>query len=360
VQGNPTAATAIEGVGIASGASDRLGLVSAVEEALESGRRGPAFNIIGDADDFGVYEELQAEGADGMSRAFLKIEDGCDAYCSYCYVPYVRGHVRSRSIQSIEDEAKKLAEAGYAEVILTGIHLGCYGRDFGGRPGLIDAIKAVCKADGIMRVRLSSLEPTELTDALIALFASEPKLARHLHLPLQSGDNSILKSMNRHYDANYFESAVAKARERLGDIGLTTDIIVGFPGETDETFENTVALVKRVGFLHVHVFPYSKRAGTPAATMKDQVPEGIKSQRVRRLIAVSAAIAKDRHDKMVGKEYEVVIESEALDASGIFTYEGYTSEYVKVSFTSAKSLKGMAYVRISSSSGEGAAGEHVE
>ncbi len=170
VQGNPTAATAIEGVGIASGASDRLGLVNAVEEALESGRKGPASNIIGDADDFGAYEELQAEGADGMSRAYLKIEDGCDAYCSYCYVPYVRGHVRSRSIQSIEDEAKRLAEAGYAEVILTGIHLGCYGRDFGGKPGLTDAIKAVCKADGISRVRLSSLEPTELTDDLISPF----------------------------------------------------------------------------------------------------------------------------------------------------------------------------------------------
>ncbi len=166
--------------------------------------------------------------------------------------------------------------------------------------------------------------------------------------------------MNRHYDADYFEKTVAEARERLGDIGLTTDVIVGFPGETDEMFENTVALVKRVGFLHVHVFPYSKRAGTPAAAMNDQVPEGIKNQRVKWLIAEASAIAKDHHEKMVGRTYKVVIESEAANASGGFTYEGYTSEYVKVCFTSAKSLEGMASVRISSASGEGAAGEHVE
>ncbi len=355
VQGNPLEAKSIEGVAITAGASDRLGLVNAVADALEVPCVGDV-SLVEDISGFGGYEEIGAEGTDGMSRAYLKIEDGCDAYCSYCYVPYVRGHVRSRSIESISKEAERLAEAGYAEVILTGIHLGCYGKDFGGKPGLADAARSVCAIPGIRRVRISSLEPTELSEELLELFEAEPKLARHLHLPLQSGDDRILRSMNRHYDSSFFIDAVEGARKRLGDIGFTTDIIAGFPGETDGMFENTLAIVSRLGFMHVHAFPYSIRRGTPAATMQGQVPEKVKAERVRRLIE-EASLSKGRIlSAMEGRIFEVVLESKTMLGDRGMSYEGYTSEYARVRFTSEREPSGMVAVLVEGHSGEYATG----
>lgn len=355
VQGNPVAARAIAGVAITAGANDRLGLVDAVAGALDA-QQADGISLVGDISGFGGYEEIAAEGMDGMSRAYLKIEDGCDAYCSYCYVPYVRGHVRSRSIESIAEEAGRLAGAGYAEVILTGIHLGCYGKDFGGKPSLADAARAVSKVAGIRRVRISSLEPTELTEELLVLFEEEPKLARHLHLPLQSGDDLILRAMNRHYDSGFYVSAVESARKRLGDIGVTTDIIAGFPGETEEMFENTLALVRKLGFMHVHAFPYSIRKGTPAAIMPGQVPEQVKADRVRRLIE-EASLSKERIlGAMEGRIFEVVLESEIKQGTDGTAYEGYTSEYARVRFTSEDEPSGMVSVLIDSHSGEYATG----
>lgn len=358
VQGDPLAARSIEGVAITAGANDRLGLVNAVADALDMPSAGDV-SLVEDISGFGGYEEIGAEGTDGMSRAYLKIEDGCDAYCSYCYVPYVRGHVRSRSIESISEEAGRLAAAGYAEVILTGIHLGCYGKDFGGRPNLADAVRAVCKADGIRRVRISSLEPTELTEELLKLFEEEPKLARHLHLPLQSGDDSILRAMNRHYDSSYFRGAVEGARRRLGDIGITTDVIAGFPGETEQMFENTLAMVSWLGFMHVHAFPYSVRRGTPAAGMPGQVPENVKADRVRRIIE-EASHSKERIlGAMEGRVFEVVLESKVIEDGGVVAYEGYTSEYARVRFTSGGEPSGMVSVLIEGRSGEYATGRAV-
>ncbi len=358
VQGNPLAASEIEGVSITAGANDRLGLVDAVAKALDE-PSARDLSLVGDISGFGGYEEAGAEGTDGMSRAYLKIEDGCDAYCSYCYVPYVRGHVRSRSIKSILEEAGRLARAGYAEVILTGIHLGCYGKDFGGEPDLTDAVKAVCTVDGIKRVRISSLEPTELTEELIELFGAEPKLARHLHLPLQSGDDRILRAMNRHYDSAFFVEAVEGARKRLGDIGVTTDIIAGFPGETEEMFDNTLSVVSRLGFMHVHAFPYSIRKGTPAASMQGQVPEQEKADRVRRLIAEASRSKEIILSSMEGRIFEVVLESETLQGSDGKAFEGYTSEYVRVRFTSDFEPSGMVSVKVDGHSGELATGRAI-
>ncbi|HOA15817.1 MAG TPA: tRNA (N(6)-L-threonylcarbamoyladenosine(37)-C(2))-methylthiotransferase MtaB [Bacillota bacterium] len=358
-QGNPEAAAAIEGVDIVAGSSGRYGLVEAVDRALSPDRQaGEEGVLIDDISEFGGYEDIRAEGSDGMSRAYLKIEDGCDAYCSYCYVPYVRGHVRSRAITSIEEEAERLASAGYREVVLTGIHLGSYGRDLGGKPRLADAVRAAAKPDGIKRVRLSSLEPTELDDGMMDLFAEMPKLARHLHLPLQSGDDTVLKAMNRHYTGKQFLEKVDEARSRIGEFGLTTDVIAGFPGETEEMFENTVAVVKRAGVMRAHVFPYSRRKGTPADLMQGQIPPSVKQARCKRLIAEAGRLAEEYHRRMVGKDYEVILEKESIIDGG-FRYEGYTSDYVKVGFDSPSRLACCAIVSIVSCDAEGAAGKLV-
>lgn len=358
VQGAPDAARLIDGVHITAGAGDRLRLVESVAEALKEGKLASC-DIVSEICKCESYEEICAEGTDGMSRAYLKIEDGCDSYCSYCYVPHVRGHVRSRGIDSINEEADRLAEAGFVEIILTGIHLGCYGRDFGGSPGLADAIRAACKPDGIKRVRLSSLEPAELTDELLGVFEEEPKLARHLHLPLQSGDNEILRAMNRHYDVDFYVGAVAEARRRLGDIGITTDVIAGFPSETDEMFENTIRVVERVGFSHVHAFPFSRRIGTPAASMPGQIPESVKAERVRRLIEAATKSKQRVIGDMIGRIFEVVIESEVGGISSPRMYEGYTSEYMKVRFTSEDERSGMVKVLVEGQLNESASGRAI-
>lgn len=356
-QGNPEAAAAIEGVDIVAGSSGRHGLVDAVERALLSnGQQSKEEILIDDISDFGGYEDIRAEGADGMSRAYLKIEDGCDAYCSYCYVPYVRGHVRSRDIAAIEEEAARLSQAGFREIVLTGIHLGCYGRDFGGKPGLADAVRAAAKPEGIRRVRISSLEPTELDDEMMDLFAELPKLARHLHLPLQSGDDAVLRAMNRHYTGSQFLDKVAEARNRIGGFGLTTDIIVGFPGETEEMFENTVAVVKQAGVMRAHVFPYSRRKGTPADLMQGQISPAVKQARCKRLIDEASLLAEGYHRGMIGKDYEVILEKESAMDGG-FRYEGYTSDYVKVGFESPSRLAGSALVSIVSCDAEGVVGK---
>lgn len=359
VQGDPEAAEAIEGVSIVAGSTNRLALVDAVDRQLgvseaQTRRR----NLVKDIFSFGSYEEMKAEGADGMSRAYLKIEDGCDAYCSYCLVPYVRGHVRSRGLGPIEEEASRLADAGYLEVVLTGIHLGCYGKDLSG-VSLADAIRAAARPSGIKRVRLSSLEPTELTDDIIELFANEPKLAKHLHLPLQSGDDSVLKSMNRHYDAKGYEAAVEKARAAIGRFGLTTDIIAGFPGETERMFANTLSLVERMGFLKVHAFPYSRRKGTIAAGLPGQVSEDVKHDRVARLMEASKQGAREFIEGMEGGVFDVIVES-AIPTGDGFECEGYTSEYVRVLFRSESRPEGRVYVNVTSVGPEGARGAIIE
>ncbi|OQB49163.1 MAG: Threonylcarbamoyladenosine tRNA methylthiotransferase MtaB [Firmicutes bacterium ADurb.Bin153] len=359
VQGDPESAKAIEGVDIIAGSNDRIALVEAVVRALDgSGAEPGCYWLVKDISSFGAYEEAKAEGADGMSRAYLKIEDGCDAYCSYCLVPYVRGHVRSRDPGSVEEEASRLADAGYLEVVLTGIHLGCYGKDLEGVT-LADAIKAAARPSGIKRVRLSSLEPTELTDEIIGLFASEPKLARHLHLPLQSGDDFVLRLMNRHYDAKGYEAAVEKARAAIGRFGLTTDVIAGFPGETERMFENTLSLVRRLGFLKVHAFPYSRRKGTPAAGLPGQVPEKIKHDRVAMLIEASKAGACEFTRGMSGSICRVIVEG-AAPSEGGFECEGYTGEYVRVLFHADRKPEGCVEVAIMSGDSEGARGVLID
>ncbi|MBM4050989.1 MAG: tRNA (N(6)-L-threonylcarbamoyladenosine(37)-C(2))-methylthiotransferase MtaB, partial [Planctomycetes bacterium] len=217
-----------------------------------------------------VSGELSISGFEGHTRAFLKIQDGCDARCSYCIVPLVRGPVRSRPLEAIQREAERLAANGYREIVLTGIHLGAYGRDTGGRPGLCDVIEGLLDVPGLERIRLSSIEVNEFTDRLLALAVGSSKLCPHFHFPLQSGDDEILRAMNRTYTAAEYLSVLDRARARIERPSFTTDVMVGFPGEGERHFQNTLDVCRRAGFSRMHIFPFSPRPGTPAATMPNR------------------------------------------------------------------------------------------
>jgi threonylcarbamoyladenosine tRNA methylthiotransferase MtaB len=262
--------------------------------------------------------DLSISRFDGHTRAFLKVEDGCDLNCSFCIIPKVRGTAASRPLESAVAEARRLVDHGYREIVLTGVHLGSYGKDLAGRPLLADLAARILGIDGLGRLRLSSLEANELSDPLLDLMAAEPRFCPHLHLPLQSGDDEILRAMRRRYNARQFERACERAKERVADPGLTTDVLVGFPGETDRHFENTVDLCRRIGFSRIHLFPYSRRRGTDAARLPD-LPRRLKKERLHRLERVAAELTDAFARKFLGREVEVLVE----------TGGGYTERYLK-------------------------------
>jgi threonylcarbamoyladenosine tRNA methylthiotransferase MtaB len=255
---------------------------------------------------------------DGHTRAFLKVEDGCDLNCSFCIIPKVRGTAVSRPLEQAVDEARRLVDGGYREIVLTGVHLGSYGKDLSGRPMLADLVERLLAVPGLARLRLSSLEANELSEPLLDLMAAEPRFCPHLHLPLQSGDDEILRAMRRRYNSRQFEAACDRAKERVADPGLTTDVIVGFPGESDRHFENTVELCRRVGFSRIHLFPYSRRRGTDAARQPD-LPGRVKKERLHRFERVAAELTEAFARRFVGREVEVLLEDDG----------GYTERYLK-------------------------------
>lgn len=240
------------------------------------------------------------------ARAFLKIVDGCDRGCAYCVIPKARGSVKSRALPDIADEARKLAESGHKEIVLTGANLGLFGLDSG--VSLYDAVKAVCLTDGIERVRLSSLEPDLIGGEFAVKIAGLPKLCRHFHISLQSGSDAVLRRMNRRYDTDYYAKLVASLREKFPDCAVTTDIIAGFPGETEREFAETTAFAESIGFAKIHVFAYSKREGTVAAAMPEQVPESVKRERAARLCELSDKTRGGFLKSLVGTKQEVLIE----------------------------------------------------
>lgn len=257
------------------------------------------------------------------TRAFIKIEDGCDNFCSYCIIPYVRGSVRSKDFDKVIREAKELAKHGHKEIVLTGIHTGHYlnnGYD------LTDLINELSKIDDIKRIRISSIEVTELNDKFLDMLKNNDKVCDHLHIPLQAGSDEILKRMNRKYDLAYYEEKIKKIRSIRPDISISTDIIVGFPYETEELFLNTLEFSKKIKFSKIHVFPYSVRVGTAAANMKEQVDEVVKKMRVKRLMAVSHMLEVDYFNKFKDKELDILIETCDNNVS-----EGHTSNYLLVS-----------------------------
>lgn len=275
------------------------------------------------------YENLTIDRTAEHTRAYIKVQDGCNQFCSYCIIPYARGRVRSRKSEDICREVEVLAKAGYQEVVLTGIHLSSYGVDFEEKTGLLDLIEMVHEIDGIRRIRLGSLEPRIITDTFAKRISELPKICPHFHLSLQSGCNETLKRMNRRYTAEeYFEKCVL-LRNYFEDPALTTDVIVGFPGETEEEFETTKVFLEKTAFFETHIFKYSRRKGTRAASMEHQVPEEIKALRSHELLKLNEKNREAYIRRMIGKKAEVLFEEET-EKNGVPCFTGHTKEYVRV------------------------------
>ena len=272
----------------------------------------------------------------GHTRAFLKIEDGCDAFCSYCIVPHVRGPVRSRLLEDVAAEARRLVENGHIEIVLTGIHLGVYGRDLGMPDGVLRAAEALLAIDGLRRVRLSSMEVNEVSDALIDLAANSDRLCPHFHIPLQSGDTDILRAMNRSYTPDEYLATLDRVRAKIENPSFTTDVLVGFPGETEEQFENTLAVCRRAGFSRMHAFPYSARPGTPAAELPHPCSHDVIRERERRTIELADDLALAYKRPFVGRVVEPLVESRRDRDTGRLC--GYTERYMKVLFEGPDAL----------------------
>ena len=281
------------------------------------------------------FEKLTISAMHGRTRAFLKIEDGCDRFCSYCIIPYARGRVRSKPLEDIKAEAALLGDHGYREVVLTGINLPAYGKDLGLH--LCDAVEAACAAPGIARVRLGSLEPEQLTPEVIARMAKQEKLCPQFHLSLQSGCDATLKRMNRHYTTAEYRQIVHNLRQAFPNCAITTDIMVGFAGETEEEFSASLAFAKEIAFAKVHVFAYSRRPGTRAYDMPGQVANKVKEDRSRQMIAATLATQRDFFAAQVGRVEEVLFEQEREKN----VYEGYTRNYTPVRAASAVPLQGL-------------------
>ena len=283
-----------------------------------------------------TYEELTLSHTAGHTRAFMKIQDGCNQFCTYCIIPYTRGRVRSRRLADIVAEAGRLAENGYQEVVLTGIHLDSYGTDLEEHENLLTVIQEIAKIDGIKRIRLGSLEPRIMTEEFVAGLAAEEKLCPHFHLSLQSGCDATLKRMNRRYSAEEFRQCCERLRRHFDDPALTTDVIVGFPGETEEEFTATVEFLKDICFYETHVFKYSRRKGTKADRMPDQIPEQIKNQRSDVLLALTEKNSGEYRKKPLGRTVKVLLEEEST-IGGTTYLTGHTREYVKVAVAPEKS-----------------------
>lgn len=312
----------IAGVNLVIGTKDRAQIVEMVEQY---DRANGVENHVSDIMKERVFEPLSIQKLANRTRAYLKIQDGCSQYCSYCIIPYARGPIRSREPQEVVAEVKRLAENGFKEVVLTGIHVASYGKDRRDT-SLLDILKQVHEVEGIERIRFSSIEPNVVTEEFAQTMAALPKVCDHFHLSLQSGCDKTLKEMNRKYDTEKYRQAAAMLRKYLPKVALTTDIIVGFPGETEEDFRESYAFAEEIGFAKIHVFPYSPKRGTPAAARKDQLLNAVKSERSHTLIQLSDRMATDFLADAVGTDAEVLYER----AVGEGIYEGHTTNYMKV------------------------------
>ena len=312
----------IVGVNLVIGTKDRAQIVEMVEQY---DRANGVENHVSDIMKERVFEPLSIQKLANRTRAYLKIQDGCSQYCSYCIIPYARGPIRSREPQEVVAEVKRLAENGFKEVVLTGIHVASYGKDRRDT-SLLDILKQVHEVEGIERIRFSSIEPNVVTEEFAQTMAALPKVCDHFHLSLQSGCDKTLKEMNRKYDTEKYRQAAATLRKYLPKVALTTDIIVGFPGETEEDFRKSYAFAEEIGFAKIHVFPYSPKRGTPAAARKDQLLNAVKAERSHTLIQLSDRMAAEFLADAVGTDAEVLYER----AVGDGIYEGHTTNYMKV------------------------------
>ena len=314
----------IKGVNVILGTKYRKEIVELCELAKSSNK------IINKVENIGKnkeFEELTINTEHSMTRAYIKIQEGCSQFCSYCIIPYARGPIRSRNIRDIVLEAKRLADNGFKEIVLTGIHVASYGKDFDNKDiGLIDVIEDISNIDKIKRIRLSSLEPRIVDKKFLDRLSQVEQFCDHFHLSLQSGSDSILQSMNRKYDTHLYERTINLIREYYPNAAITTDIIVGFPGETDEDFEQTLNFVDKIKFSKIHVFKYSNRKGTVASKMKNQIPGLVKKERSQRLIEKSKYYTDKFLDNMLNQPIKVLFESK--NDNGFI--KGYTTNYIRV------------------------------
>ena len=342
----PEKVSALDGVDVIVGNQERLRIVELVSKKLNAVQpfNNPAF------------EEMPTGDVEGRTRAFLKIQEGCNQFCTYCIIPYARGPLRSRSLTNIKEEITKLVGRGYLEIVLIGIHLGCYGKEDGTKT-LSDAVKTALAVPDLARLRLGSLESVEVEDELLELMSKSDRLCHHLHLPLQSGSDKILAAMHRPYDTKKFQTLIENIRKKIPDIAITTDVIVGFPGESEADFKDTCEFVRKIGFAKMHIFPYSKREGTPAAVLPNQLTEREKAERAEALAKIDAAMQKEFMKKMVGTEVAVLFEETAGDGY----MEGLSSNYQRVKCPGGRELNNqIAQVKITGLAGEFLLGEIKE
>ena len=333
VQTKEQEAVVDEAIDIIIGNNMKHELVSKLDEFFRDHGKIDAVLDINDRNQ--EFEELYLDKPSEHTRAFIKVQDGCNQFCSYCIIPYARGRVRSRNIESVLEEVTRLAENGYQEVVLTGIHLSSYGIETG--DSLLHLIQEIHKVEGIRRIRLGSLEPKVVTEEFAEELSKLEKVCPHFHLSLQSGCDTTLQRMNRKYTAEEYEKGCQILRKYFEHPAITTDVIVGFPGETEEEFATTRAFVERIHFYEMHIFQYSKRQGTRAAVMKDQIPENIKKVRSADLIALDEKMSKEFRSFYLGREEDVLFEEETV-INGTTYYIGYTKEYVKVAKCSEEPL----------------------
>ena len=320
------------GVDILIGNNRKKDLIPLLEAFLTEKKRE---EVIEDISRTPVYEELYVSAPDAHTRAFLKVQDGCNQFCSYCIIPYARGRIRSRDPLDVSNEVCRLAENGFQEIVLTGIHLSSYGKDIG--TDLISLIEQIHETEGIRRIRLGSLEPGIITEEFVERLSACEKVCPHFHLSLQSGSDQVLRRMNRHYTSSEYLEKCGLLKRGYHDPALTTDIIVGFPGETEEEFQDSCKIVRDAGVADVHIFKFSRRSGTPADRMPDQITEAVKTERAKKLQAVCRETREDFIARYVGRQVEVLFET-VQESDGISYYEGYTPEYLRVSVPSDVNL----------------------
>jgi threonylcarbamoyladenosine tRNA methylthiotransferase MtaB len=336
-QTSPAEIMAIPGVDIVVGTQDRTKMLGYIEQYHQE--RQP-INGVGNIMKSRVYEELDVPAFTDRTRASLKIQEGCNNFCTFCIIPWARGLMRSRDPKEVLHQAQQLVDAGYKEIVLTGIHTGGYGedmKDYNLARLLRDLEEQV---QGLKRIRISSIEASQITDEVIDVLAHSDKVVRHLHIPLQSGSDSVLKRMRRKYSMEFYAVRLVKLREALPGLAVTSDVIVGFPGETEEEFMETYNFIHDHKFSELHVFPYSKRTGTPAARMENQIDEEVKNERVHRLISLSEQLAKEYASHFEGEVLEVIPEELHKEQPDSGLYVGYTDNYLKVVFPANEEMVG--------------------
>lgn len=333
-QMSPDEISKIEDVDIILGTKDRNKIVELCEKAISENRR---YNLVEDIMQVKEFEELSIKQVKGKTRANLKIQEGCNQYCSYCIIPYARGQIRSRQLGNIVSEVNKLTENGFKEVVLTGIHVASYGKDLGDIR-LIDVIEKIHDIAGIERIRLSSLEPTVVTDDFMKSISRLYKVCDHFHLSLQSGSDTVLQRMNRKYTTEQYKNIVKLIRKYMPNVAITTDIIVGFPGETDDEFSDTYNFVKSIGFSRIHVFKYSPRTGTPAAKFANQISGIEKNERSKKLIDLGEKLSKEFITTFIGKTVEVLFEERVKNKPSYIV--GYTTNYIRTICNTPENFEG--------------------